>query len=58
MMITRLSKQGGRRYGQMGGSMQIAWLSSIGTTATLVVTGQSPGASRLRWGFHDSTVYR
>lgn len=58
-MITRISKQGGRRYGQMGGSvLSIAFLMSLGTTGAAPVVGQSPGASRYRWSFHDSTVYR
>jgi hypothetical protein len=32
-MITRLSKQGGRRYGQMGGGTVISYLASVGSAA-------------------------
>lgn len=58
MTVTRLSKQGGRRYGQMGGSILISFLASVGTTGSAPILGQSPGASRYRWQFHDTTVYR
>lgn len=39
-MVTRLSKQGGRRYSQMGGSGLVAFLASVGTTVTAVVTAR------------------
>lgn len=58
MTITRLSRQAGRRYGQMGGSLLIVMFASIGTTGTIIPVGQSPHAARYRWGYHDSTVYR
>lgn len=58
MMITRLSKQGGRRYCQMGGILQIAFMMSVGTTGAAPVLGQLPAGGRYRWGYHDATVYR
>lgn len=58
MSVTRISKQGGQRYSQMGGSMLVSFLASVGTTSAVIVLGQSPGASRYRWAFHDSTVYK
>lgn len=58
MMVTRLSKQGGRRYGQMGGSMLVTFLMSVGSTGAAPILGQLPAAGRYRWGYHDSTVYR
>ena len=43
-MIVTLSKQGGRRYPQMRGSMVPAlWLPSVGTTAAPPVIGAVTG---------------